>query len=71
MKKIFLIFILFLLSFTICSCKKDNENVIRVGASSTPHAEILEQIKPILEEQGYTLEIVKIDDYTQLQVVEE
>ena len=64
MKKIFLIFTLFLLSFTICSCKKDNENLIRVGASSTPHAEILEQIKPILEEQGYTLEIVKIDDYT-------
>ena len=36
---------------------------IVVGASSTPHAEILEQVKDTLAEQGYELEIVVFDDY--------
>lgn len=35
---------------------------IRVGASLTPHAEILEEAKPILEKEGITLEIVEIED---------
>ena len=39
------------------------DNVIRIGASSTPHAEILEQVKDTLAEQGYTLDIVVYDDY--------
>lgn len=34
-----------------------------VGASNTPHAVILEQVKPILEEQGITLEIETYQDY--------
>jgi len=37
--------------------------VIKVGASSTPHAEILEQVKDALAAEGYTLEIVVYDDY--------
>lgn len=36
---------------------------IVVGASSTPHAEILEQVKTVLAEQGYELKIVIFDDY--------
>ena len=36
---------------------------IVVGASSTPHAEILEQVKAPLAEAGYELEIVVYDDY--------
>ena len=40
-----------------------DDKVITVGASSTPHAEILEQAKPILAEQGYTLEVTVFDDY--------
>ena len=36
--------------------------VIKVGANITPHSEILEQAKPILEEKGITLEIVKLED---------
>ena len=35
---------------------------LKVGASLTPHAEILEQAKPILAKQGVNLEIVKIED---------
>ena len=36
-----------------------------VGASATPHAEILEAAKPILAEKGIDLEIVYFDDYVQ------
>lgn len=40
------------------------ENVsLKVGASPTPHAEILEYIRPQLLKEGITLEIVKFDDY--------
>ncbi len=41
----------------------DDDKTIVVGASSTPHAEILEQVKDVLAEQGYTLEIRVFDDY--------
>lgn len=36
---------------------------IIVGASATPHAEILEQVKAALAEQGYDLQIKIFDDY--------
>ncbi len=53
-----------LLLGVLCACgAKNDETVIKVGASSTPHAEILEQIKDDLKEAGYTLEIVVYDDY--------
>jgi D-methionine transport system substrate-binding protein len=38
---------------------------ITIAASATPHAEILEQAKPILAKQGYDLEITIFDDYVQ------
>lgn len=36
---------------------------IKIGATPAPHVEILEQVKPILAEQGITLEIVEFSDY--------
>ena len=36
---------------------------LTVGASSTPHAELLEIVKPTLAEQGIELDIVIYDDY--------
>ena len=36
---------------------------LTVGASSTPHAELLELVKPVLAEQGIELDIVIYDDY--------
>lgn len=36
---------------------------LRVGASPTPHAVILEHVKPILAEQGYDLQITVFQDY--------
>ncbi len=41
----------------------DNSKTIRVGASPTPHAEILTQIKDELKKDGWKLEIVEYDDY--------
>ena len=41
---------------------------ITVGASATPHAEILEQAKPALEAAGYELKVVIYDDYVQPNV---
>ena len=39
------------------------DKVITVGASSTPHAEILEQVKDTLAAEGWELKIVVFDDY--------
>ncbi len=45
-----------------CS-KKEDDKTITVGASVTPHAEILGVAKGILEKEGYTLNIVEYNDY--------
>ncbi|AEB29152.1 methionine import ATP-binding protein MetN [Carnobacterium sp. 17-4] len=39
------------------------ETTIKIGASNVPHAEILEFAKPILEEEGVTLDITTYNDY--------
>ncbi|OMI12327.1 methionine ABC transporter substrate-binding protein [Bacillus paralicheniformis] len=41
---------------------KDSK-VITVGATPTPHAEILEEAKPLLKEKGYELKIKNFTDY--------
>ncbi|MGI6358710.1 MAG: MetQ/NlpA family ABC transporter substrate-binding protein [Bacillota bacterium] len=38
---------------------------LKVGATAVPHAEILEFVQPVLEEQGIVLEIVVFNDYVQ------
>ena len=50
--------------------KKQNEQqaeatveVIKIGASPTPHAEILAQAVATLKDKGYQLEIIEFDDY--------
>lgn len=40
-----------------------DDKVIKVGATSTPHGEILEFVKDKLAEQGYDLQITIYDDY--------
>ncbi|MBO4762347.1 MAG: MetQ/NlpA family ABC transporter substrate-binding protein [Lachnospiraceae bacterium] len=52
-------------ALTACSGSSDKDTkgtTIKVGASITPHSEILEKVKPILADKGITLEIVKIED---------
>ena len=66
MKKILslaLALVLTLSLLALASCGKKDENTIVVGASSTPHAEILEVVVDDLAAQGYTLEIKIYDDY--------
>ncbi|MBM7648576.1 D-methionine transport system substrate-binding protein [Bacillus ectoiniformans] len=41
---------------------KDDKKIV-VGASNVPHAIILEEAKPLLEEKGYELEIETFQDY--------
>lgn len=40
-----------------------DDTIIKVGASPTPHAEILEVVSDQLAQEGYTLEIVPYNDY--------
>ena len=75
MKKITSLILALVLTFSLvalsaCGSKTNNDNtasgndkVITVGASATPHAEILEQIKQALADEGYELKIVTYDDY--------
>lgn len=44
------------------SAKTDDKTIV-VGASSTPHAEILAQVKDALAKDGWTLEVKVFDDY--------
>ena len=43
----------------------DSDKKITVAASATPHSEILEEAKPLLEEKGYELEVTVFNDYVQ------
>ena len=47
---------------TLAGCNNAGKH-IRVGASSTPHALILEQTKEFIKKEGYELEIKVFDDY--------
>ena len=60
-KKIITAALLFAFALTVTAAADDN-TVIKVGANITPHSEILEQAKPILEEKGITLEIIQLED---------
>ncbi|MGF0031495.1 MetQ/NlpA family ABC transporter substrate-binding protein [Bariatricus sp. SGI.154] len=42
-----------------------DSKVITVAASATPHAEILEEAKGLLEKEGYDLEVTVFNDYVQ------
>ncbi len=65
MKKIFIVLLAVLLvlatTFAFAGC--DASKTITVGASATPHAEILGIIKDKLAEDGWKLEIKVFDDY--------
>ncbi len=64
MKKLLLVVVFVLLLVSGCSRKNTiDDKVIVVGASTTPHAEILELCRPYLEEAGYELKIVEYTDY--------
>lgn len=56
------------LALTLAACgqsKPAGEGPLKVGATAVPHAEILEQVKPILADEGIDLQIVVFNDYVQ------
>lgn len=70
MKKILSVILLAALSLTIFSgcAKSQNESAgsdkkIVIGASPTPHTEILKEAAKLLKEKGYELEIKEFSDY--------
>ena len=69
MKKGFLTALFIIFAGVLAACgssssegDKDSK-VITVGATPTPHAEILEEAKPLLKEKGYELKIKNFTDY--------
>lgn len=52
-------------STTSSTSSSSSDKTIKVGASPTPHAEILAKVKDKLAEKGYTLEVVEYNDYIQ------
>ena len=73
-KKIALILVLALTVFALAACggtdtkdegsaDKTEMTVLKIGASTVPHAEILNFVKPILAEQGIDLQITEYTDY--------
>lgn len=58
-------------SLTGCGTKESDDKTIKIAASATPHAEILEKAKEELEKDGYKLEITIFDDYVQPNLVVE
>lgn len=56
---------------TTAEAAAEKKGTITVAASTTPHAEILEQAKPLLEKEGWDLEVTVFDDYVQPNLVVE
>ena len=71
MKKVLTLALVSILSVSLfagCGISKNSESKseggkLVVGASTSPHAEILEAAKPLLKEKGYDLEIKEFSDY--------
>jgi D-methionine transport system substrate-binding protein len=80
-KKVILLALVLVLSLTLIVGCQNNEpdkdspsaeetkGKITVAASPTPHAQILAQVKDVLTEQGYELEVVEFTDYVQPNLV--
>lgn len=52
------------LALLVSSCSRDDDHkTLRVVASVTPHAELIEQIIPDLKKQGIKLELITMNDY--------
>ncbi len=53
----------FLFLLTTCTSSTKTGKEVRILASPTPHAQILEFVKPLLKEKGIDLVIIVSDDY--------
>ncbi|MBO8127038.1 MAG: MetQ/NlpA family ABC transporter substrate-binding protein [Firmicutes bacterium] len=62
-----LVIVVLLASALVVSAQPSSRaaEVLKVGATPVPHAEILEFVKPLLAKEGIKLEIVEFTDYVQ------
>ena len=49
-------------AFAATTLSANANEVLSIGASPVPHAEILEQVKPVLAKEGVDLKIVEFND---------
>lgn len=68
MMKNLLLALLCAASFGVASAANAGDRTISVGASPTPHAEILAEAAKIMRPDGYKLKIVEYSDYVQPNV---
>jgi D-methionine transport system substrate-binding protein len=64
MKKVLLSIFAFILLFSLASCGNDEKTIV-VGATPSPHAEILnsDAVQDYIKSKGYTLEVKVYQDY--------
>ena len=67
MKKLLLTLAAMLAAGTL-ACHAQAATTVKVGASPTPHAEILNAVKDMLKSEGINLEIIEYSDYVQPNV---
>ena len=67
LKKLVSLALCALLSVSVVGCSSskvsDEDKTIKVGATLVPGGELLEELKPMIEERGYNLEITTFEDY--------
>ena len=70
MKKFTIALLLLVAALTLAACGRRNEitfggddGVVIIGATAVPHMEILEQVLPILLEQGFDVELQEFDNF--------
>jgi len=57
------LFLILCIGFCLSGCQSPPSNTLQVAATSSPHAEILEFVKPDLKAKGIDLTIVVMDDF--------
>lgn len=66
-KKLLSVVMSALLCVSLAGCATSSESkddkIIKVGATLVPGGELLEKLKPLIEEKGYDLEVVTFNDY--------
>ena len=62
-KKIFALTLALALALSLAACGGKKSTTLKVAASPTPHAEILNQCVDILKEQGIDLVVTEYSDY--------